>query len=111
MRATPARWWSMPPMPSPWAFTLPAAETHPASARAWPIPATDVLNELSAQVGGGTSYTFVGAADHAVSCLNYGDNTVTAAQARALTDRRSRAPSRLSVRPACWSIPQQEFSA
>ncbi len=37
-------------------------------------------------MGGGTSYTFVGAADHAVSCLNYGDNTVTAAQARALTD-------------------------
>jgi len=50
-------------------------------------PATDVLSELSAQAGGGTSYTFVGAADHAVSCLNYGDNTVTAAQARTLTDQ------------------------
>jgi hypothetical protein len=49
-------------------------------------PAPDVLRELSAQVGGGTNYTFVGTADHAVSCLNYGDNTVTAAQARALSD-------------------------
>jgi hypothetical protein len=48
-------------------------------------PATDVLNELSAQVGAGTSYTFVGAADHAVSCLNYGDNTIAAAQARNLS--------------------------
>jgi len=47
-------------------------------------PATDVLNELGAQSGG--SYTFVGAADHAVSCLNYGDNTIPSAQARALSD-------------------------
>ena len=49
-------------------------------------PVGDVLSELSAQAGGGTSYTFVGAADHAVSCLNYGDSAVAAAQARALTD-------------------------
>ena len=49
-------------------------------------PAPDVLSELSAQVGGGTNYTFVGTADHAVSCLNYGDNTVAAAQARTLSD-------------------------
>ena len=48
-------------------------------------PATDVLNELNAQLGAGTTYTFVGAADHAVSCLNYGDNTVAAAQARLLS--------------------------
>ena len=49
-------------------------------------PAPDVLSELSTQVGGGTNYTFVGTADHAVSCLNYGDNTVIAAQARVLSD-------------------------
>jgi hypothetical protein len=49
-------------------------------------PVSDVLNELSAQAGGGTSYTFVGGADHAVSCLNYGDSTVSAAQARSLDD-------------------------
>jgi hypothetical protein len=49
-------------------------------------PAPDVLSELSAQAGGGTNYTFVGTTDHAVSCLNYGDNTVTAAQARTLSD-------------------------
>jgi hypothetical protein len=49
-------------------------------------PVADVLSELSAQVGAGTSYSFVGAADHAVSCLNYGDNTVAAAQARTLSD-------------------------
>jgi hypothetical protein len=48
-------------------------------------PATDVLNELSAQVGAGTTYTFVGTTDHAVSCLNYGDNTVAVAQSRLLT--------------------------
>jgi hypothetical protein len=47
-------------------------------------PAADVLNELGAQFGG--SYTFVGAADHAVSCLNYGDNTIPSAQARTLSD-------------------------
>jgi hypothetical protein len=47
-------------------------------------PAPDVLAELSAQLGG--AYTFVGAADHAVSCLNYGDNTIAAAQGRTLSD-------------------------
>ncbi len=49
-------------------------------------PASDVLSELGAQAGGGTAYTFVGTADHAVSCLNYGDNTISAAQGRALSD-------------------------
>jgi hypothetical protein len=49
-------------------------------------PLGDVLSELSAQVGGGTSYTIVGGADHAVSCLSYGDSTVAAAQALALND-------------------------
>ena len=49
-------------------------------------PVGDVLSELSTQIGGGTAYTFVGGADHAVSCLNYGDNTISAAQARTLPD-------------------------
>ncbi|MGA2349043.1 MAG: hypothetical protein ABSF70_01305 [Terracidiphilus sp.] len=47
-------------------------------------PATEVLNELDAQLGG--TYTFVGAADHAVSCLSYGDNTISSAQGRGLSD-------------------------
>jgi hypothetical protein len=45
-------------------------------------PVADVLSELGSQMG--TAYTFVGAADHPVSCLNYGNNTASAAQARAL---------------------------
>jgi hypothetical protein len=53
-------------------------------------PAPEVLAELDSQVGaqarGGTNYTFVGAADHPVTCLNYGDNTIAAAQARTLSD-------------------------
>jgi hypothetical protein len=48
-------------------------------------PAADVLSELGAQAGGGTSYTFVGAADHPVSCLNYGNSTAAAAQVRSLS--------------------------
>ena len=48
-------------------------------------PASDVLNELGTQLGGG-SYSFVGGADHAVSCLSYGDNTVAAAQNLPLSD-------------------------
>jgi hypothetical protein len=48
-------------------------------------PASDVLSELSAQLGGG-AYTYVGTADHAVSCLSYGDNTLSAAQSRTLSD-------------------------
>jgi archaellum component FlaF (FlaF/FlaG flagellin family) len=49
-------------------------------------PVSDVLGELSAQVGNGSSYTFVGTQDHAVTCLNYGDSTVETAQRRVLTD-------------------------
>jgi hypothetical protein len=49
-------------------------------------PVGDVLSELSQQVGSGVTYSFVGTADHAVSCLNYGDGTVTAAQDRELSD-------------------------
>jgi hypothetical protein len=47
-------------------------------------PAGEVLSELSANVGNGASYTFVGGADHQVSCLNYGSGMDVIAQARAL---------------------------
>jgi hypothetical protein len=50
-------------------------------------PAGEVLNELGAQLGG--SYTFTGAADHAVSCLNYGDKSIAAAQSLSLSDAES----------------------
>jgi hypothetical protein len=50
-------------------------------------PASDVLSELGSQLGG--SYTFVGAADHGVSCLSYGDSTIAQAQGRALTDAQT----------------------
>jgi hypothetical protein len=46
-------------------------------------PVSEVLSELGSQMG--TSYTFVGTTDHPVSCLNYGDATLTAAQARVLS--------------------------
>ena len=50
-------------------------------------PAADVLSELGTK--GGTSYTFVGTTDHAVSCLNYGNATVKSAQARTLSDEQT----------------------
>jgi hypothetical protein len=68
-------------------------------------PVADVLSELSTQVGGGT-YTFVGATDHAVSCLNYGNGVATAAQSRTLTDAETQraqqalADARTLVNPA-----------
>lgn len=46
-------------------------------------PVQEVLNELNAMSG--TTYTFVGTADHAVSCLNYGNTTATAAKSIVLT--------------------------
>ncbi|MFP5205795.1 MAG: hypothetical protein ACLGSH_10600 [Acidobacteriota bacterium] len=48
-------------------------------------PVGSVLGELSTYAGTNTSYSFVGGADHAVSCLNYGNATATAAQAISLT--------------------------
>ena len=50
-------------------------------------PASDVLNELGTHAG--TSYSYVGTADHPVSCLSYGDNTVARAQAHTLSDAES----------------------
>ncbi|MGD0910863.1 MAG: hypothetical protein ABR928_03155 [Terracidiphilus sp.] len=67
-------------------------------------PVADVLSELGTQMG--TSYTFVGGADHAVSCLNYGNSTASSAQAVALsnseTDRIEQAMSeaRMLVNPS-----------
>ncbi len=49
-------------------------------------PASEVLSELSAQQG--TTYSFVGTADHPVSCLNYGSASATAAQGTTLTAGR-----------------------
>jgi len=55
-------------------------------------PAPDVLNELNTQMGSGTGLSFVGTADHAVSCLSYGNNTLSAAEGQTLSDaERSRA--------------------
>jgi hypothetical protein len=51
-------------------------------------PAPDVLAELAAQAGSGTSYSFVGTADHGVSCLSYGDSTIASAQALSLSDNQ-----------------------
>ena len=69
-------------------------------------PAPDVLNELAAQVGGGTIFSYVGTADHGVSCLSYGNSTVAASQATPLSDeqieraQQALASSRLLVNPA-----------
>ena len=69
-------------------------------------PASSVLQELGAQAGGGTSYTFVGGPDHAVSCLSYGDSTVAAAEGRTLSDaeiartQQALAQARMLVNPS-----------
>ena len=69
-------------------------------------PAPDVLNELAAQAGSGASFSFVGGADHGVSCLSYGDSTVSSAQAAALSDNQIQrgqealSAARLLVNPA-----------
>jgi hypothetical protein len=65
-----------------------------------------VLSELGAQAGAGTSYTFVGGADHGVSCLSYGDNTISSAQGATLSNeqiaagQRALAAARLLVNPS-----------
>ncbi len=49
-------------------------------------PAPDVLHELTTQLGAGMSYTFVGGADHPVSCLSFGNSAIASAQGHALSD-------------------------
>jgi hypothetical protein len=69
-------------------------------------PAPDVLNELASQSGQGASYSFVGVADHPVSCLSYGDSTTAAAQNTILSDaemtraEEALTQARLLVNPA-----------
>ena len=48
-------------------------------------PAGDVLQELNARAGNGTAFSFVGGADHSVSCLSFGNSTVAEAQAAPLS--------------------------
>jgi hypothetical protein len=52
-------------------------------------PAPEILSALGTQMAGDTSFSFVGTADHAVSCLSYGDSTIASAQGRVLTDIES----------------------
>jgi hypothetical protein len=52
-------------------------------------PAPDVLNALNTQMPGDAGLTYVGASDHEVSCLSYGDSTTQAAQTRPLSDAES----------------------
>ncbi|MGA9585773.1 MAG: hypothetical protein WBQ95_10625 [Terracidiphilus sp.] len=52
-------------------------------------PAPDVLTALSTQMAGDTSFTYVGATDHEVSCLSYGDSTISTAQAHPLSEAES----------------------
>ena len=71
-------------------------------------PAPTVLAELGQQEG--TSYTFVGATDHPVSCLNYGAATTkegaTAAQANTLSSgqferaQQAAARARMTINPS-----------
>ena len=67
-------------------------------------PAPTVLAELSRQEG--TNFTFVGAADHSVSCLNYGATTTMAAQESNLSARQQElaqqamAQARMLINPA-----------
>lgn len=69
-------------------------------------PAGEVLRELSTQLGAGMTYSFVGAADHAVSCLNFGNSSVASAQQIALSDSEIKrvqsvlAAARQLVRPS-----------
>ncbi|MGO9938084.1 MAG: hypothetical protein ACLPH3_10480 [Terracidiphilus sp.] len=69
-------------------------------------PVSDVLSELNAQAGNRGNYTFVGGDDHPVSCLSYGDSTVSAAQTRPLSDgemiraQNGLSAARLLVNPA-----------
>ena len=68
-------------------------------------PVGEVLSELSTQVGAGTNFSFVGTADHPVSCLSYGDSTVASAQGRMLSDaetargQQALAAARLLINP------------
>ena len=69
-------------------------------------PVGDVLSELGAESGAGTSFTFVGTSDHPVSCLSYGDATIAAAQAVLLGNeevtrvQQALGAARLLVNPA-----------
>jgi hypothetical protein len=51
-------------------------------------PAPDVLAQLTSQAGVGTTFSFTGGADHGVSCLSYGDSTVSSAQSTPLPDEQ-----------------------
>lgn len=63
-------------------------------------PAPTVLAELGALEG--TSYTFVGTTDHAVTCLDYSNGTVAAAQSSTLST--SQADALQQALPQAWML-------
>ena len=67
-------------------------------------PAPEVLSALSTQMAGEAGFSFVGAADHEVSCLSYGDSTINAAQSRMLSDPEVHANRQRSIPHGRWSI-------
>jgi hypothetical protein len=48
-------------------------------------PAPDVVSALNTQMPAETGFTYVGASDHEVSCLSFGDSTTSSAQAHPLS--------------------------
>ena len=52
-------------------------------------PAPDVLSALDTQMPKDTAFSYVGASDHEVSCLSYGDSTTSSAQAHSLSAAES----------------------
>jgi hypothetical protein len=54
------------------------------TSQAMASPTSDVLAELAALSNNGVAYSFVGGADHPVSCLNYGAGTLSQAQLKPL---------------------------
>ena len=66
-------------------------------------PASTVLAELGQQEG--TAYTFVGTADHPVSCLNYGAATVGAAQASSLSATQLELAQQAQTQARMWINP------
>jgi hypothetical protein len=75
------------------------------SSQAVASPVGDVLGELAGLAGNGATFSFVGGADHPVSCLNYGQGTVAQAQVKPLNatetarGKRGLALARLLVDP------------
>jgi hypothetical protein len=102
MRATPDRWWWIAANAEPVGLFFAGGVDTSGVSEGVANPVSDVLSELSAQVGGGTNRTLCGHDGPRRQLPELRQQHGEAAQARALSDAETARAQQALGRRGCW---------